>query len=93
MRAWWPGDQHLRHGTPLPDLGSRVVGILQQVARETLLAQRHRRPDHAWEQADTGIDQGDRRRLTARQHDVAKRKLFQVARFDDPLVDPLEAAA
>ena len=86
-------DQHLRDRTPIPDLRSGIVRILEQVAGETLLTQRLRLTDHARQQAHARVDQGDRRRLTTRQHDVAQGQLFQAARLDDSLIDSFEAAA
>jgi hypothetical protein len=86
-------DQHLRDRAPLPHLRSGIMRVLQQVAREALLGQRLRVTYHARKEADTRVDHGNRCRLTSRQHDVAQRQLFQPAGFDDPLVDPFEAAA
>ena len=67
--------QNLRHFAPFPGVGPRIVRILQQSAFETLLVQSLRRTDDAWQQTHTGIDQGDSRRFSARQHEVTDRDL------------------
>ncbi len=78
---------------PFPDLGTRVVGVFEQVAGEALLVERGGPADHPGQQAHAGVEQRDRRRLAAGQHDVAEADLLQRARLDDPLIDPFEAAA
>src|ERR1700736_6210986 len=85
--------QHFGHRAPLPQLRPGVVGIFEQSPREALLVQRRRIADHAGQQPHAGVDQRDRRRLAARQHEIAEADLFEAARLDDPLVAPFEAPA
>src|SRR6185437_4259319 len=65
----------------------------EQSPREALLVERRRIPYHAGQQPGAGVDQHDRRRLAARQHDVAEADLFQAFSLDDPLVDAFETPA
>ena len=85
--------QHLRHRVAFPDLGPGVVGVLEQTAGEALLGERGRRAEHPGQQADAGVEQGERRGLAAGQHEIAEAHLLERPGLDDPLVDPLEAPA
>ncbi len=85
--------QHLRHGAALPAAGAGVVRILQQSLLETLLDQRAFIAQHARQQPHAGVDQRQRRRLAARQHEVAEADLLRPPRLEDPLVDALVAPA
>src|ERR671919_3088274 len=87
------GQQHVRHRSTLPLLRAGELRVFQQLVGKALFAQRCRRADHAWQQPHAGVDQRDRGGLAARQHDVAEADFFERSRLDDPLIDPLEAAA
>ena len=47
-------------------------------------------PHDARQQAHAGVDHRDRRRLAARENEIAEADLFQLARIDDALIDPFE---
>ncbi len=88
-----PAHQHLGHLAAAPFGGPRVVRVFEQPGFEALLRQRLFRAHDAGQQAHRRVDQRDRRRLAARQHEVAEADFHQAARLDHALVEPFVAAA
>src|SRR5437762_3067726 len=70
-----------------------VMRVLEQPLGETLLSQCLGATDDARQQPHTRIDQRDRRRLAARQHEIAEAHLLDRPRFKQALVDAFEPAA
>src|ERR1700741_4784393 len=88
-----PRSQHFRDHAPFPLSGWGVVGIFEQAAFERLLGPTGRRAHYAGKQPNASVEKHQRRRLAAREDDVADRGLLGGTRGEDPLVETLEAAA
>ena len=85
--------QHLRHRPALPDLRPCVVRVFEQTRGKTLFFQCLGAPEDPGQQPHAGIDQRNRGRLAARQHEVAETDLLDRPCLDDTLVNALEAPA
>src|ERR1700751_120302 len=84
--------QHLRDRAPLPQLGTSVLRVLEQILGEALLGQRFGTSDDPRQEPDAGIDQRDRCRFAARQHEIPEAYLLDTARLQHALIDTLEPA-
>src|SRR5262249_52927573 len=87
------GEQYLRHRAAIPILRPRVVRIFEEAVLETFLRERRLVAHHARQQPHASVDERDRRRLAAREDEIAEAQLLDAARLDHPLVHPLVAAA
>src|SRR6185437_4838911 len=88
-----PRQQDRGDRAPLPILGPRIMGIFEQSPLEALLRQARRIADDAGQHPHAGIEQCDRRRLAAREDEIAEADLLDAARLEHALVDPFEPAA
>src|SRR5712691_2142592 len=80
--------QHLRNCPPLPELWPGVVRVFEQPLGKTFLRQRLGAANNAGQQPYAGVDQRDRRRLAARQDEIAEAHLLDQAGFEHALVNP-----
>ena len=87
------GEQHLGHRAALPVLGPRVMGIFQKPCWKLSSSSDRGVADDAGQQAHAGVEQRDRRRLAAREHEIAEADLLEPVRLDHALVDAFETAA
>ncbi len=69
------------------------MGIFQQSPFETLILERLLVPGHSGQEAHDGIHQHQRRRLAARQHEIAEADLLGIVRVQHALIDAFEPAA
>ena len=92
--AWSPESSTSGIGRPLEYLGPGVVRDIPAARRRSFLRRsRLSLPITPGQQPYAGVDQRHGGDFAARQHIIADRDLFQPARRDHPLVDPLEPAA
>ncbi len=87
------GQQNFGNFTALEDAWLGVMRIFKQAVLEAFFRTRFFLAHDAGQQAHNRIEQYQRRGLAAREHVIANGDLFQIARFDQPLVDTLKAPA
>ena len=72
------GHQHLRNRSALPHLRPGVVRVLEQRLGEAFLRYRLGAAHDAGQQPHAGINQRNRRRLAARQDEIAEADLLDL---------------
>ncbi len=91
--AWSPDVRTSGIGPALEIGGPGVLRIFEQAVGEAFLDAGGFLAHHAGNQPDAGVDQRQRGRFAARQHEIAERDFLELARRDQPLIDALEAPA
>src|SRR4051812_24695076 len=88
-----PRSQHLRDRAPFPRRRSGEMRIFEQPRLEALVLTAFGRAHYAGEQPDASIEKRKSGDLAAGEDVIADRQRLDLARLEQPLVDPLEAAA
>src|SRR4051794_38901418 len=87
-----PRPQHFGDRAPFPNDRPGIVRIFEKPLIEALLLSAGGRAHYPGKQAPASIEDGHRAELAAGEDIVADRDGFEGASFEDPLVEPLEAA-
>src|SRR3954454_3859301 len=87
-----PRPQHFGDRAPFPCYRPGIVRIFQETFLEALLLTAGGRAHYPGKQSHASIEDHHRSKLSAREDVIADRDGFDVARFEDPLVESLEAA-
>src|SRR5438309_10528433 len=88
-----PRPQHFGDRAPFPLYRSGIVRIFQETLLEALLLSAGGRAHYPGEQPYASIEDGHRANLAAGKDIVTDRDRFEGPSIEDPLVEPLEAAA
>src|SRR3546814_2772505 len=88
-----PRSQHFGDRAPFPCDRSGIVRVFEQTILERFVVTARSRAHYAGKQPNASVEQQQRRRLSARQDDIAHRDLLYGARLENPLVISFETAA
>ena len=88
-----PRSQHFGDPAPFPFNRPGIMRVFEKAAFKAFLLTARRRAHYPGKQPNASVEQGESGRLAAGQHIVADRDRDDRPRLEQPLVDPLEAAA
>ena len=88
-----PRSQHFGDPAPFPLEWTGIMRVFEKAAFKAFLLTARRRAHYPGKQPNASVEQGDRRRLAAGEDIVAERDGNEGPCLEEPLVDPLEAAA
>src|SRR5947207_12206077 len=86
-----PRPQHFGDRAPFPCYRPGIVRIFQETLLEALLLSAGGRAHYPGKQAHASIEDDHRAKLAAGEHIVADGDRFELPRFEDALVETLEA--
>ena len=86
-------EQNFRDGAAFPLPWSSVLWVLQQSSLETVVGHGAWVSRHAGQQTNDRVDNRQRGGFAAGQHEIAETDLLYRPGFEQPFVDPFEAAA